>query len=163
MSRAGDGATYIVGSGIAGLASAVYLIRDGGLSGEQICIFEDLKVAGGSLDASGAAQSGYVMRGGRMFEAHYACTYDLLSGIPSYDNPDISARDDIFNFTREASWRATARLVDRDAKVLDVSSMGFDNGDRLAFLRLLLRSEDSLGARRIDDVLHRISSRRISG
>ena len=152
MSRAGDRTAYIIGSGIAGLATAVYLIRDGGLSGERICIFEDLKVAGGSLDASGAAQSGYVMRGGRMFEAHYVCTYDVLSGIPSYDNPDISARDDIFNFTREASWRATARLVDRDARVLDVSSMGFDNGDRLALLRLLLRSEDSLGARRIDDV-----------
>jgi oleate hydratase len=152
LSQSGDRKAYIIGSGIAGLASAVYFIRDGGWPGGQISIFEDLKIAGGSLDASGAAQSGYVMRGGRMFEQHYVCTYDLLSGIPSYDDSNISARDDIFNFTREASWRATARLIDRDARVLDVSSMGFDAGDRLALLWLLLRSEDSLGARRIEDV-----------
>ena len=41
MNRAGERKTYIIGSGIAGLASAVYLIRDGGLSGEQVCIFEE--------------------------------------------------------------------------------------------------------------------------
>jgi len=153
VNRAGERKTYIIGSGIAGLASAVYLIRDGGLSGEQVCIFEESQNYGGALDASGGAQSGYIMRGGRMFEEHYVCTYDLLSEIPSFDNPDISARDDIFNFMREASWRSMARLVDHAGKPIDVSSMGFDNRDRLALLWLILRREDSLGVRRIDDVL----------
>jgi oleate hydratase len=74
------------------------------------------------------------------------------SNIPSYDNPDISARDDIFNYMREASWRSMARLIDHAGKPIDVSSMGFDNRDRLALLWLILRSEDSLGVRRIDDV-----------
>jgi oleate hydratase len=152
MSRGGNRKAYVIGSGIAGLASAVYLIRDGGLPGEDICIFEESKNYGGALDASGDAQSGYIMRGGRMFEEHYVCTYDLLSDIPSYDNPDISVRDDIFNFTREASWRSMARLVDPAGKPIDVSSMGFDNRDRLALLWLMLRSEESLGVRRIDDV-----------
>jgi oleate hydratase len=115
-----------------------------------ICIFEESKNYGGALDASGDAQSGYIMRGGRMFEEHYVCTYDLLSNIPSYDNPDISARDDIFNFMREASWRSMARLIDHAGKPIDVFSMGFDNRDRLALLWLILRSEDSLGVRRID-------------
>ena len=88
-----------------------------------------------------------------MFEEHYVCTYDLLSEIPSFDNPNISARDDIFNFMREASWCSMARLVDHAGKPTDVSSMGFDNRDRLALLWLILRREDSLGVRRIDDVL----------
>jgi oleate hydratase len=140
MSRAEDRKAYIIGSGIAGLASAVYLIRDGGLSGEHVCIFEESKSYGGSLDASGTAESGYIMRGERMFEEHYVCTYDLLSNIPSYDNPDISARDDIFNFTRQASWHSMARLVDRAGKPIDVTSMGFDNRDRLALFWLILRS-----------------------
>ncbi len=103
MNRAGERKTYIIGSGIAGLASAVYLIRDGGLSGEHVCFFEESQNYGGALDASGAAQSGYIMRGGRMFEEHYVCTYDLLSEIPSFDNPDISARDD----PKSGSWRWT--------------------------------------------------------
>jgi oleate hydratase len=148
----GSKKAYIVGSGIAGLASAVYLIRDAGLRGENIRIFEEARDFGGALDASGDAASGYIMRGGRMFEEHYVCTYDLLSSIPSYDDPDISARDDIFAFSREASWHAKARLVSADGTPIDVTSMGFDNRDRLALLWNMLRSEASLGARRIDEV-----------
>ena len=148
-----DRTAYVIGSGIAGLASAVYLICDGGLRGEQICIFEEGENYGGSLDAAGNVDAGYTMRGERMFGKYFDCVYDLLSEIPSYDNPDISARDDIFNFTREASWRATTRLIDCAGKTIDVSSMGFDNRDRLALLRLMLRSERSLGGSRIADVL----------
>ena len=76
-----------------------------------------------------------------MLEEHYISISDLLSEIPSFDNPDISARDDIFNFMQEASWRSMARLVDHAGKPMNVSSMGFDNRDRLALLRLILRSE----------------------
>ena len=151
--RGGDRTTYILGSGIAGLASAVYLIRDGGLRGEQICIFEETVNYGGSLDAAGGVEAGYIMRGERMFSKRFDCTYDLLSEIPSYDSPDISARDDIFNFTRQGSWRSTTRLIDHAGKPIDVSSMGFDNRDRLALFGLMLRSEQSLGASRIVDVL----------
>jgi oleate hydratase len=153
---------HIVGGGIAGLAAAVFAIRDGKIPGANIRIYEEGRdgdaqrggnIVGGALDATQVANKGFVMRGGRMFERKYLCTYDLLSGIPSLDDPDISARDDIFNFTNEAGWRSTARLVDRNCKVLNVTSMGFDWGDRLALLRLLLASEGSLGAKTIAEVL----------
>lgn len=42
---------YIIGSGIAGLASAVYLIKDAGISGENIHILEKDLIAGGATDA----------------------------------------------------------------------------------------------------------------
>ena len=42
---------YIVGGGIAGLATAAYLIRDGRLAGTNISIFEEGTQTGGSLDA----------------------------------------------------------------------------------------------------------------
>lgn len=58
---------YLVGGGIASLAGAVYLIRDGHLSGKHIRIFEETDLTGGSLDAQGSPESGYIMRGGRMF------------------------------------------------------------------------------------------------
>jgi len=153
---------HIVGTGIAGLAAAVFAVRDGKIPGANIHIYEEGRDAdaqhggnalGGALDATEVASNGLVMRGGRMFEKKYLCTYDLLSAIPSLDDPNISARDDIFNFTQSAGWNATARLVDRSCKILNVTSMGFNWGDRLALLRLLLSSEKSLGAKRIDEVL----------
>ena len=39
---------YLVGGGIASLASAAYLIRDGGLFGENICVFEETPILGGA-------------------------------------------------------------------------------------------------------------------
>lgn len=41
---------YIVGSGLAALATAVFLIRDGQMKGEKIHIFEELGLPGGSMD-----------------------------------------------------------------------------------------------------------------
>mgnify|MGYP003455823054 FL=1 len=38
---------YLVGSGLASLASAAFLIRDGQMSGDRITIFEELALPGG--------------------------------------------------------------------------------------------------------------------
>jgi oleate hydratase len=74
----------IVGGGIAGLASAVYLIREGGFDGNHIRIFDCESVNGGALDGAGSAEQGYMIRGGRMHERHFVCTWDLLSQIPPW-------------------------------------------------------------------------------
>lgn len=154
---------HIVGAGIAGLAAAVFAIRDGKIPGRNIHIYEEGRdqdaqhggnSTGGALDATQVANKGFVMRGGRMFEEKYLCTYDFLSEIPSYDDKSISAAEDIFRFTKEAGWRATARLLDANGGVLNVRSMGFDWGDRFALLRLLLTlDEKKLSRKRIDEVL----------
>jgi len=146
---------YIVGGGVAGLAAAVYFITDAELPASQIVLFEESGVLGGSLDASGSPQDGYLMRGGRMFEEHYVCTYDLLSKIPSFDDPGVNASDDIRNFTESAGWNATARLLNRKGEIIDASRMGFDWGDRIALGRLLIASEAALRDKRIDEVFPR--------
>jgi myosin-crossreactive antigen len=53
---------FLVGGGIASLSAAVFLIRDGGMPGKNITIFEALDIAGGSLDGAGGAEKGYVLR-----------------------------------------------------------------------------------------------------
>ena len=78
---------HLVGSGIANLAAAAYLIKDGGFSGANINIYEEESLPGGCLDSAGAPETGYFMRGERMFEENYVCMYDLLSFIPSLDDP----------------------------------------------------------------------------
>ena len=57
---------YIVGGGIAGLSAAVFAIRDGGIEGRNIHLFEELKVLGGALDARSDRSKRYSMRGVRL-------------------------------------------------------------------------------------------------
>ena len=42
---------YLVGSGIGSLFAAAFMIRDGGMPGRNITIFEAMAGPGGSLDA----------------------------------------------------------------------------------------------------------------
>ena len=43
---------YIIGSGLAGLSAAVFLVRDAQMKGKNIHVLEELPVAGGSLDGA---------------------------------------------------------------------------------------------------------------
>lgn len=140
---------YIVGGGIAGLASAVYLIRDGHIPGRNIHVLEEARL-GGSLDASGSAAQGYSMRGSRMFGPAYVLTYDLLDGIASLDDPAKSVTQDTFEFWQATPWYDKARLVEH-GKVVDPSSWGLRNADRADLARFMLQAEDALDAMRIDE------------
>jgi oleate hydratase len=60
---------YLVGGGIGSLAAAAFLIRDGGLPGGNISIFEAAPTPVGSLDGAGDPTGGYSLRGGRMLTA----------------------------------------------------------------------------------------------
>ena len=64
---------WFVGSGLAGLAGAAFLIRDGGVAGEHITILEELHVPGGALDGLDVPEKGFVIRGGREMEEHFEC------------------------------------------------------------------------------------------
>ncbi|MGW7274529.1 oleate hydratase [Streptomyces sp. NPDC054864] len=142
---------YLVGSGIASLSAAAFLIRDGGFAGSDIVILEEQNRQGGSLDAAGSPESGYTMRGGRMFEVHFACTYDLLDSIPSLDDPSKSVTEDTFAFHEDFAWDDLARLVDADGKVVPSHSMGFSERDRLELIKCCATPEKQLDGKRITD------------
>lgn len=59
---------YIVGSGLASLAAACFLVRDAQMPGCQIHILEAMDIAGGACDGIYDTSRGYVMRGGREME-----------------------------------------------------------------------------------------------
>jgi len=139
----------LVGGGIASLAAAVYLIRDGQVPGRNIQILEESQL-GGSLDASGSPEQGYSMRGSRMYGAAYVLMQQLLSSIPSIDNPSRSVAQDMLAFSEEVPWDAKARLVE-NGKIVNASDLGLSNKDRVDLIDFMLRSEDALGAKRIDE------------
>jgi oleate hydratase len=147
----GPARAYLVGGGIASLACAVYLIRDGRVPGERIHIFDESALLGGSLDGQGSAEKGYVIRGGRMFdERAHTCTYDLLSSIPSPTDPGKTLKDGVVEFNRRTPYHSNCRLVENGRKV-DTSRFGLSWRDRLTLIRLCLEPETLLGARRIQD------------
>jgi len=148
-----DRRAYLVGCGIASLAAAAYLIKEGGLAGSNITILEETERYGGSLDARGNAQDGYSMRGGRMFEEKFNCTYDLLSFIPSISNPERSAKDELMEFHQDFFWNDKARLV-AGGEVVDVANLGFEERDRLDLVRLCATPEKVLGTKTIEQWFH---------
>lgn len=154
---------YLIGAGIASLASAAYLIRDGGLPGQNICVYDETDVTGGSLDGEGSPEHNYVIRGGRMFtEEAYTCMFDLLSFIPSLTAPDKSVKEEIYEFNALVKSHSHARLLKSGQKV-DASAIGLSNKDRLDLIAIMAsRSRPSVlsGSKTFSN---RHSSRRTSG
>lgn len=141
---------YLIGSGIASLASAVYLEKDAGVPGEHIHILEKDQIPGGALDGAGAVDAGFVVRGGRMHEMHYECYWELLSHIPSLEDPGISVRDESYEFNERFVSNGKARLL-KNGQIIDVSSYGLSSKQQRDFLKLTFVSERSLGDQRIED------------
>jgi oleate hydratase len=132
-----DRQAYLAGGGIAGLAAAALLIREGGFRGDSIHVLEASDRFGGSLDGAGDAQSGYVSRGGRMFEAHFGCTYDLFASIPSLTSDGLSVRDEIHAFNRGVASSSKSRLVDGGRKQ-EAPTLGLSFRDKWDLARLTL-------------------------
>lgn len=145
---------FLVGGGIGSLAAAAFMVRDGGMPGERITIFEAGPVAGGSLDGGGDPDGGYVLRGGRMLTTdNYECTWDLFKTIPSLGEPLTTVFDETLAFNEKHRSHAMARLVDRRRAKVPVHSMGFSMPDRLELLKLSMADEGAMGASPITDWL----------
>ena len=91
-----DKHAYIVGSGLASLAAACFLVRDAQMPGSHIHILEAMDIAGGACDGIYDASRGYIMRGGREMENHFECLWDLFRSIPSLETPGVSVLDEYY-------------------------------------------------------------------
>lgn len=145
---------YMIGGGIASLAAAVFLIRDGGVPGAAIRILDDQPRPGGALDGGGEETWGYVTRGGRMFEPHFVNTFDLFSTIPSADDPQVSVTEDIMAFNAQVPAASNCRLIAEGQKA-EMTHLGLSAADIVALNRLLLSGERMLGARSIGSCFDR--------
>lgn len=87
---------YIVGSGLAALTAACYLVRDGQMKGERVHILEKGPTAGGACDGWRFENIGYVMRGGREMDNHFEVMWDLFHSIPSIETEGVSVLDEYY-------------------------------------------------------------------
>jgi oleate hydratase len=144
-----DCAVYLVGGGIASLAAAAFFIRDGDIPGHKITILEESPKIGGSLDAAGNAADGYVMRGGRMLESKYLCTYDLFSSIPTLDER-MTVTQEIFAWNETMKTSSKSRLF-RGGHRIDAPRFGLSEKQILTIERLGIEPERMLGRSSISD------------
>ncbi|MBV9978927.1 MAG: oleate hydratase [Bradyrhizobium sp.] len=142
---------HIVGGGFGGLAAAFYLIRNAGVSGEDITIYEADEQLGGAFSLGGTAESGYVLPCGAVFDKEFRCTFDLLAAIPSRADPAISVRDEFFAFNARYPFRDRAHIIDRDGHIVHGPHFGLGLRDGFDLIKLSLTPEAMLDGRRIEE------------
>ncbi|MGX7264769.1 oleate hydratase [Enterococcus crotali] len=144
---------YIVGAGLAGLAAAVFLIRDGHMKGEHIHIFEELSLSGGSLDGKFIPHDGFVTRGGREMENHFECLWDLFRSVPSLEVEDASVLDEFYWLDHDDPNSSNCRIIyNRGERASDDGEFTLSKKAQKELVDLFMTSEDKLIGKRIEDV-----------
>ena len=147
-----DSKVYIVGSGIAGLSSAYYFIRDGQSPAGNITFLEQLQIEGGSLDGSGNAETGYIIRGGREMDFTYENFWDMFQDIPALELPKPYSVLDEYRIVNDNDRNhSKARLIHNKGKIQDFSKFGLSKKDQLAVMKLLLAKKEDLDDLTIED------------
>ncbi|MBB3227965.1 oleate hydratase [Luteibacter sp. Sphag1AF] len=144
---------HLIGGGIASLATAVFLIRDGGVPGRHITIYEESGRFGGALDGAGDPTNGYVVRGGRMIESKYLCTYDLFDSIPTLDG-GRTVTEEIMAWNRVLKTDSKARLV-RGGQPIPAPPFGLTERQIVTLEALAVTPEAILGDSSIADRMDR--------
>lgn len=144
---------YIVGSGLAGLSAACFLIRDAQMPGKNITIFEHLPIAGGSCDGIFDKNRGYIMRGGREMDNHFECMWDLFKSIPSIDNPGETIFSEYYKVNKEDPNYSLCRVTEcqgRDAHT--DKKYGMNKKAEKELLHLFMATDEELADKTIDDL-----------
>ena len=144
---------YIVGSGLASLSAAVYLVRDAQMPGSQIHILEKDPLAGGACDGLLYDRVGYVMRGGREMDNHFEVMWDVFKDIPDVDDPSHSVLDEYYWLNKRdpnySLCRATVHQG-QDAhtdKKFNLSQKGLEE-----IMKVFFASDEELADKRIDEL-----------
>src|SRR5699024_1727772 len=144
---------YLIGAGLASLSAAAFLIRDGHMKGEQIHIFEELSVSGGSMDGIYDPTDGFVIRGGREMENHFECLWDLFRSIPSLEVEDASVLDEFYWLDKDDPNSSNCRLIEnRGQRVKDDGDFTLSKKSSKEIVHLFLTSENELEGLKISDV-----------
>ena len=145
---------YIIGTGLAGLSAAFYLVRDGQMKGENIHLLEKLDLAGGSCDGRRDITKGFYMRGGREMDNHFECMWDMFRSVPSIETPEVSVLDEYYWLNKHdpnySLCRATINCGE-DAHTDKLFKL--DKKSALALSKLFITKEEDLENKKISDVL----------
>lgn len=144
---------YLVGSGLASLAAACFLVRDAQMPGENIHILEAMDIAGGACDGILDATRGYIMRGGREMEDHFECLWDLFRSIPSLEKPGLSVLDEFYRLNKEdPNYSLCRATINRGEDAHTDGKFNLSTEGCLQIMKLFFTKDEDLYDKTIEDV-----------
>ena len=144
---------YIMGSGLAGLSAAFFLVRDAKMPGENIHILEKDPIPGGAMDGWQYPLLGYTMRGGREMDNHFEVMWDILRDVPSIENADYSVLDEYYWLNKDDPNYSLCRVTEHQGQDAHTDKK-FTVSDKAQeqILKLYLTPEKDLENKTIEDV-----------
>ena len=146
---------YIIGTGLAGLSAAFYLVRDGQMKGEHIHLLEKLELAGGSCDGRKDITKGFFMRGGREMDNHFECMWDMYRDVPSIETEGISVLDEYYWLNKEdPNYSLCRATVKRGQDAHTDKQFKLDKQSAQDLMKLYMTPEKELEDKKISEIFH---------
>ena len=146
-------AAYLIGSGLAALAAACYLVRDGQMAGERIHILEKDPIPGGACDGYQYTDIGYVMRGGREMDNHFECMWDLFRSIPSIETEGVSVLDEYYWLNKADPNYSLCRATEKQGQDAHTDKkFGLSDKAAMEIMKLFFTPDEELYNKRIDEI-----------
>ncbi|GAA0380203.1 oleate hydratase [Paenibacillus motobuensis] len=144
---------YLIGSGLASLSAAAFLIRDGQMKGENIHILEELDISGGGLDGIYDDGRGFIIRGGREMENHFECLWDLFRSIPSLETEGASVLDEFYWLNKEdPNYSLQRAILNRGEDAHTDGKFTLTQTASMEIIKLFFTPEEALEDLKITDV-----------
>ena len=146
---------YIIGTGLAGLSAAFYLVRDGQMKGEHIHLLEKLDLAGGSCDGRKDITKGFFMRGGREMDNHFECMWDMYRDVPSIETPNISVLDEYYWLNKkDPNYSLCRATINRGENAHTDNKFNLDKESAKDLMTLYMTPENDLEDKKISEIFH---------
>ena len=141
---------YIIGTGLAGLTAAFYLVRDGQMKGEHIHLLEKLELAGGSCDGRKDITKGFYMRGGREMDNHFEVMWDVFRDVPSIETEGVSVLDEYYWLNKhDPNYSLCRASVNRGEDAHTDKQFKLDKESAMALSQLFITPEKDLEGKKI--------------
>ena len=143
---------YLIGSGLAALSAACFLVRDGQMKGEHVHILEKDPIPGGACDGYKYQDIGYVMRGGREMDNHFECMWDLFRSIPSIEDENHTVLDEYYWLNKDdPNYSLCRATINRGQDAHTDGKFGLSDKGAMEILQLFMTPDEKLYDKKITD------------
>ena len=143
---------YLIGSGLAALSAACFMVRDGQMKGEHIHVLEKGPIPGGACDGYKYQDIGYVMRGGREMDNHFECMWDLFRSIPSIEDENVTVLDEYYWLNKhDPNYSLCRATVNCGEDAHTDGKFGLSDKGAMEILKLFMTPDEQLYDKKITD------------
>ena len=143
---------YLIGSGLAALSAACFMVRDGQMKGEHIHVLEKDPIPGGACDGYKYQDIGYVMRGGREMDNHFECMWDLFRSIPSIEDENVTVLDEYYWLNKhDPNYSLCRATVNCGEDAHTDGKFGLSDKGAMEILKLFMTPDEQLYDKKITD------------